>query len=268
MKNKLQLTCVIAVILGLLLTTATGPVLADTGSNLEITNKSGTIFDFTYEEVLAMPKTTVNADLYCDGSLATYGNWTGVLLSYLLTQAQLTPEVGSVDFIASDGYKVSIPIDLAMEPQIIIAYEQNGKPLSEGLRLIVPGANGATWIAKITSITMNTSGAAYPEAIGVGGGKINDLASAQSNKTQQSTTQSHVATQPKSTTLDNSSSIETPLPGNVIDPSQLAPTPQLSNDKEASSYTVVLTVIASVSIIVLSAAGYLTYRRKQNPRKQ
>lgn len=268
MKNKLQLACVFTVILGLLLTTATVPVLADTGSNLEITNKSGTIFDFTYEEVLAMPKTTVNADLYCDGSLATYGNWTGVLLSYLLAQAQLTPEVGSVDFVASDGYKVSLPIDLAMEPQIVIAYEQNGKPLAEGLRLIVPGANGATWIAKITSITMNTSGAAYPEAISVGGGKINDLSSVQSNKTQKSPTQSQVVPQAQSSTVDNSSSIGTPLPGNAIDSNQLTPKPESSNDKAASSDVIVLTVIASVSIIVLSSAGYLTYKRKQNPKKQ
>ncbi len=266
MKNKLQLACVIVVILGLLLTTATGPVLAGTGSNLEITNKSGTIFDFTYEEVLAMPKTTVSADLYCDGSLATYGNWTGVLLSYLLTQAQLTPEVGSVDFMASDGYKVSIPIDLAMEPQIIIAYEQNGKPLSEGLRLVVPGANGAAWIAQITSITMSTSGAPYPEAISVGGGKINDLSSAQSNKTQNSPPQSQAAP-PARSAVGNSSSIGTPLPGNVVDPNQQTPKPQSSNDKAASLDAIVPTVIVSVSIIVLSAAGYLTYKRKQNLRK-
>ena len=130
-----------------------------------------------------MPTTTVYAELYCDGSLATYGNWTGILLSDLLNKAQLTPEVSSIQFTASDGYKVTIPIELAMQPQTIIAYQKDGRPLIEGLRLILEGSNGAAWISLITTITMSSSGADYPPGVNVGTGKINDLASAQSNPT-------------------------------------------------------------------------------------
>ena len=80
--------CVIAIIIGLLLTSITGSVIATFPSNLEITNLSGTSISLSYEDLLAMPATTVYAELYCDGSLATYGNWTGLLLSDLLNQAK------------------------------------------------------------------------------------------------------------------------------------------------------------------------------------
>jgi DMSO/TMAO reductase YedYZ molybdopterin-dependent catalytic subunit len=86
-------------ILALLLTTATGTVKADTQSNLEITNKSGVIFDFTHEQLMAMPRTTEYAELYCYGSLVLYGNWTGVLLSF--TTNTDNPEVSSIQVAAS-----------------------------------------------------------------------------------------------------------------------------------------------------------------------
>ena len=182
-KTKLNTPYLIVIILVLLLTTVTGSVIAEPASNLEITNLSGTSINLSHEDLQAMPTTTVYAELYCDGSLATYGNWTGILLSDLLNQAQLTAEVSSIQFTASDGYKVDIPIELAMQPQTIIAYQKDGQPLIEGLRLILMGANGAAWISLITTITMSSSGAEYPLGVNVGAGKISDLVSAQSSPT-------------------------------------------------------------------------------------
>ena len=145
MKNKYLALALTATILGILLVTPIGLAsITESAPNLEITNLSGTSYVFTFTQILAMPKTVVNSYLYCDGALVTYGDWGGVLLSYLLTQAHANAsEVGSVRFEASDGYQVIIPIKLAMDPQIIVAYELNDKPLAEGLRLIVPDANGA-----------------------------------------------------------------------------------------------------------------------------
>lgn len=84
MKIKHITTCVIAIIMGLLLTTITGSVIAESTSTLEITNLSGITISLSQEDLQALPTTTVYAELYCDGSLATYGNWTGILLSDLL----------------------------------------------------------------------------------------------------------------------------------------------------------------------------------------
>ena len=137
MKNKHITPLIIATTLALLLLTPLASAQNDNAPNLGVTDLSGTYAEFTYAHILEMPKTIVNADLYCDGALATYGDWGGVLLGYLLTQAQITPpEVGSIQFVASDGYQTALPINIAID--LIIAYERNGQPLAEGLRLIVP----------------------------------------------------------------------------------------------------------------------------------
>jgi DMSO/TMAO reductase YedYZ molybdopterin-dependent catalytic subunit len=104
-----------------------------------------------------MPKTIVSADLSCYGNLISSGAWGGVKLVDILNQAGIDPSVATVDFTAQDGYSVSIPINTAMRTDIIIAYDLDGAPLTEVLRLVVPEANGNVWIAKITSISMSIS---------------------------------------------------------------------------------------------------------------
>lgn len=221
MKIKRNTTFVIAIILGLLLTTITGSAVAESASNLEITNLYGNSINLSQEDLQAMPTTTVYAELYCDGSLATSGNWTGILLSDLLFKAQQTPEVSSIQFTASDGYKVTIPIELAMQPQTIIAYQKDGHPLVGGLRLILVGTNGAAWISLITTITMSTSGADYPPGVNFGTGKINDLASGQSSLSPRTLSPQQLST-PK-----NSSSIQVSSLTDVTGSNQPISKPQL-----------------------------------------
>ena len=167
MQKKLTLTCTILTAITLLLI-ATTPSATAANGDLQITNVSGAQFIFTYDQLLAMPKADSSAELLCYGDLVTTGNWGGVQLSYLLAQANLTQEVGSVQFLASDGYKVTIPIDLALQPQVILAYEKDSQTLSEGYRLVLPELNGAAWIAQITSLSMLASGANYPEVASAG----------------------------------------------------------------------------------------------------
>ncbi len=258
MKKKYLTHVPIATILALLLVTPIGSVIADNVPNLEITNLSGASYDFSYAQLLAMPKTMVEADLYCDGALATYGNWGGVLLSYLLTQAQVTSEVCSIHFMASDGYTVAIPIDLAMQPQIIVAYEMDSQPLAEGLRLIIPEANGGAWIAMITFITMSTSGTDYPPAISVG-----RPVPTQNSTPQPSPPQQEVPFKPKPSTPENSSIIQEATPTNVTSLNQSAINPQVSNQSlnlQTSIYLIVFTCAISFTTI---AYGVYRHKRKQ-----
>jgi DMSO/TMAO reductase YedYZ molybdopterin-dependent catalytic subunit len=125
--------------------------------DLQITTLNGTTTNITYEDILALPKITVTAGLYCYGNIVASGDWEGARLSDILNQAGIDPSVLSIDFRAEDGYSVSMPINMAMRQDIIVAYELNGSPLSETLRLVVPGANGNGWISMITSITMSDS---------------------------------------------------------------------------------------------------------------
>ena len=259
-KRKLTSICTIIAMLALLVTATIRPVAADDPSNLEITNLSGTSINLSYAQLLEMPKTVVNADLYCDGALLTHGNWGGILLSYLLTQAQATPEVSSIQFTAADGYAVAIPIDLAMQPQLIVAYEKDEIALVEGLRLIVPGANGAVWISKITSITMSTNGADYPQGVSVGGGTITDLMLTQNNTTRElPPLQQDIQPQPAKS--ENTSSIQVTSPSNDTDPNQPSTKPQ-SPDESISLQTELIYSTAFASTILVATA-LVAYGRKK-----
>jgi len=259
MKKKHTTLILIATTLVLLLLNPIGSALADNAAKLEIVNLSGISFVFSYNELFEMPKTVVYAELYCDGALTTYGNWSGVLLSYLLAQAQTTPEVGSMQFVASDGYRVAIPISLAIQPQIIIAYEKDGQPLPEGLRLIIPDANGASWIASITSITMSTSGADNPKDVSVGTPKNNNFPT-QRSTTQTSTTKQETP-QPQPST-ENSSSFQKPAPTNTTQPIQSTINSQAVN-QSLNTQTIIIYLIGFTCAISFTATTYVALLNKR-----
>ena len=125
-------------LLGLLLIAPVGRAQASTQWSLQITNLAGNTVNYTYDQLLAMPVTTVAAELDCEGVLVAAGNWSGVSLNHLLQQAGLDPAVAYLNFKAQDGY-ASPSISEAMNPYVIIAYELNGSPLPEVLRLVLPG---------------------------------------------------------------------------------------------------------------------------------
>jgi hypothetical protein len=202
-----------------------------------------------------MPKTTVNADLYCDGALVTSGDWTGVSLNYLLNETQATSDISTIQFTASDGYKVNIPYEVALHPETIIAYEKDGEPLIEELRLILPGSNGAAWIAMITSITMNTAAANYNEGVSVGAGKILQMIPTPETPTQLPTTETQIPTP------TNSSNSQVTQPANITAQDQPTSPSQVSKNTETPLEESVLTVVV-VLIVILVIAGYMAYRRK------
>jgi DMSO/TMAO reductase YedYZ molybdopterin-dependent catalytic subunit len=108
--------------------------------------------NLTLNELIAMPRSTVNADLYClpavgsSGVLVDYGNWTGVRLELILEKAGVSSHAVKVAFYAKDGFTTDLAVTTAMHDDIILAYEKNGKPLPEKLRLAVPGMWGYKWI--------------------------------------------------------------------------------------------------------------------------
>lgn len=120
--------------------------------------------NLTLNELVSMPRNTVNAELYCFGYLVAAGNWTGVRLGLVLEKAGLQNGAVSIEFLASDGYKTLLDMASAMNEDVILAYELNGQPFYEVLRLVLPWANGDRWIAMITQITVGTVPVSIPDS--------------------------------------------------------------------------------------------------------
>jgi hypothetical protein len=111
----------------------------------------------TLDDLMAMPPTTVYTRLYCVG-LPTrpleVGNWTGVRLGYLLQQAGVSPEAIKVALYASDGFTSDLSLSTAMRDDVILAYEKDGQPLAQTVRMVVPGKWGYKWIKSVTHIEL------------------------------------------------------------------------------------------------------------------
>lgn len=92
------------------------------------------------------------------GPYISTGEWVGVRLRDLLEEARPLDTVVDVVLRAADGYSDSIPLSVAMRPEVILAYGLNGQtlPPEHGfpLRLVVPGIYGMKNVKWITDIEL------------------------------------------------------------------------------------------------------------------
>jgi DMSO/TMAO reductase YedYZ molybdopterin-dependent catalytic subunit len=103
----------------------------------------------TFDDLRAMPTSTVYAKLYCVDWPSTpiaEGNWTGVRLGLILEEAGVSPLAVKVAFYADDGFTTDLTVTTAMRDDIILAYERDGEPLTENVRLVVPCKWGYKWM--------------------------------------------------------------------------------------------------------------------------
>ena len=113
--------------------------------------------NLTLTDLVAMPQTTVEANIYCvdfPDVVVTGGKWTGVTLRYLFEEAGVLPSAIKVAFYAADGYSTDLDLETATRENIILAYKKDGEQLSETLRLVVPGKWGYKWISQVTGIVL------------------------------------------------------------------------------------------------------------------
>jgi DMSO/TMAO reductase YedYZ molybdopterin-dependent catalytic subunit len=250
LKFKFILTCLIVAIL---LPTTTATASANT---LQITNQSSQTYTITMQQLAEMPQTSLFAALYCYGNLVTSGAWSGVQLNYLLTQTNLTSEVSSIQFVASDSYTVTLPLELAMAPNVIIASQLDGEPLN-GLRLVLPTYNGAAWIDQIVNITMSNLEAHAPPTET----EVWTSGNAATNMNQNRQPSPTPALTPKPTPKPTPNNSPIALPANVTEPNptsqqQTAPNQLLALDRGT------MAAIAAVFAVGLSIAIMLTYRSR------
>jgi len=108
-----------------------------------------------------------------DAGLISNAVWKGVAIHDLLGPAVPLSHAARVRFWGVDNYTDTIPLEKAMEPTTLLAYEMNGVPLphrhGHPARVIVPGYFGekhVKWLTRIEVTDANTKG--FYEAQGWG----------------------------------------------------------------------------------------------------
>lgn len=150
------------------------------GWKLKVDGKVGTPLDLSMDELKKLPRVELVSVLECAGNGRglyepsmpglqwTYGSignarWAGVRLADVLKKAGV--QAGAIEIIC-DGADVpvgtqpefqrGIPIQKALDPNTLLAYEMNGEALPEShgfpLRLVVPGWAGDCWVKWLTRI--------------------------------------------------------------------------------------------------------------------
>jgi DMSO/TMAO reductase YedYZ molybdopterin-dependent catalytic subunit len=98
-------------------------------------NVSGLVerpYQLSYNDLLALPSVSLTKDFQCvTGWRVPDVHWKGVLLSTLLDLAKVKPQGSALRFTSFDGtYTESLTLDQARRPDVIVAYEMEGNPVT------------------------------------------------------------------------------------------------------------------------------------------
>ena len=137
--------------------TPAGSATADSGWTLVLDGLVESPLNLTLDDLQAMEKSTEYVELYCVDYPTVpveKGDWTGVRLGLLLEKAGICPQAVKVAFYDDYGYSTDLTVATAMREDVILAYERDGVPLDEKLRLVLPGKWGYKWISGLTHIEL------------------------------------------------------------------------------------------------------------------
>lgn len=120
-------------------------------------------FRLSFEELRGIPRIDQYVTFQCvsnpvGGSLMSNAYWSGASLKALLERAGPLPTAGRVVFRAPDGHEESLPLDLALREENLIAYAMNGELLTRlhghPVRALLPGHYGFKQVKWLTQIDL------------------------------------------------------------------------------------------------------------------
>jgi DMSO/TMAO reductase YedYZ molybdopterin-dependent catalytic subunit len=130
------------------------------------------------QDLAGFESTTQETTLMCisnglDAGLISNAVWKGLSLRDLLDQAGVLSGAARVRLHGVDNYTDTIPLEKAMEPTTLLAYEMNGVSLPDRhgypMRVIVPGYFGEKHVKWLTQIEVtNANAKGFYEAQGWG----------------------------------------------------------------------------------------------------
>jgi DMSO/TMAO reductase YedYZ molybdopterin-dependent catalytic subunit len=127
---------------------------------LRISGLVDTPLALTYKELLALPRTETVADFHCvTGWSVSNVHWAGVRFDDLLAAAGLKPQAHALTFISAEKpYVDSLTLQQLRLPQVMLAYEMDGKPLTRAhgapVRVVIPemyGYKNTKWVEEIVA---------------------------------------------------------------------------------------------------------------------
>jgi DMSO/TMAO reductase YedYZ molybdopterin-dependent catalytic subunit len=162
------------------------PMIDAAGWRIDIGGAVGREQSFSLDDLRARPAMTIPVTLECAGNGRTRmenrvesqpwileavstAEWTGTSLAGLLEDVRLASGAVELVFTGADhgiqggieqDYQRSLPVEEVLRPEVLLAYEMNGRPLEPQhgapVRLLVPGWYGMTsvkWLKRIEAVT-------------------------------------------------------------------------------------------------------------------
>jgi DMSO/TMAO reductase YedYZ molybdopterin-dependent catalytic subunit len=154
------------------------PEVDDSLWHLEVDGLVQNRATYRLRDLVEAPAVEQETTLMCisnglDAGLISNARWKGVPMRDILQQAAPLANATRVRMYGVDDYTDTIPLEKAMEPTTLIAYEMNGEELPDRhgypARAIVPGYFGEKHVKWITRIELTTDDAkGFYEAQGWG----------------------------------------------------------------------------------------------------
>jgi DMSO/TMAO reductase YedYZ molybdopterin-dependent catalytic subunit len=110
-----------------------------------------------WAEVRALPVREVTLDIHCVTRWSKLDTgWEGAPIAHLAEAASVQPEAKHVIFHSEYGYTANVPLEIALQPDALVAWNYDGKPLEPEhgypLRALIPGRyfwKSAKWLRGI-----------------------------------------------------------------------------------------------------------------------
>jgi DMSO/TMAO reductase YedYZ molybdopterin-dependent catalytic subunit len=121
---------------------------------------------FSWQEILAMPKSRVNCRLTSVSGWSVRADWEGIKWNNFLKQILIDAKTNYVRFTSvGEGYSTAVSLKDLGNPRVLLAYGVNGDPIETEyggpLRMVIPnlwGYKSCKWLGKIEFIDREEGG--------------------------------------------------------------------------------------------------------------